>query len=276
MRLSVAVMAHRVREGMVDELVQRIDRPVEVVWSRSEVPPTGAKECSADRWDTGARAWLAHDPAADWHLVVQDDALVCQDLVAGLEKALDHVQHDCAVSLYAGRVRPFAPLITASLPAADEEPTSWLTMPDLNWGVAFAMPVATIADAIDFGSRKVRSVVNYDKAISRYWVSREAWTLYTWPSLVDHRDAESLTRHGEGRHAYRFHGEDSSALELDWAGATLAIQAGSGGGMRGDRMTFQHRISGRRVTVTAGRARRYSSSSAWAPVGRCGMCGRDG
>src|SRR5690606_23750092 len=45
-RVSVAVMAHRARAGMVAELVERLDRPAEVVWDtlRSE-------------WDTGSRAW---------------------------------------------------------------------------------------------------------------------------------------------------------------------------------------------------------------------------
>ena len=86
--LSVAVMAHPKRADLIPALCDSIDADVPVVWDERN-----------DRWDTGRRALLAFDPAATHHLVVQDDALVCRDLVAGLQRALPHVPREAPVGL---------------------------------------------------------------------------------------------------------------------------------------------------------------------------------
>src|SRR5690606_5759806 len=90
-RVSVAVMAHPDRAGFVDELCGRLDRDPTVVWDEI-----------GDVWHTGRRAMLAYDPDADYHLVIQDDAVVCRDLVAGVEKALEYVERRRTLNLYMG------------------------------------------------------------------------------------------------------------------------------------------------------------------------------
>ena len=37
-------------------------------------------------WDTCQRAWAEFDPTADYHVVIQDDALVCDDFKEKAEK----------------------------------------------------------------------------------------------------------------------------------------------------------------------------------------------
>lgn len=205
--LSVAVMAHRGRAHLVPELVERLGIEDDlVVWDQRE-----------DRWDTGRRAMLEHDPAAQWHMVIQDDALVCRDLIPGLQVALEHVPADALACPYVGTRRPMAERVEAAVSEADRIAASWVVMQTLNWGVAIIVPTRTIPDMIAWCDRL--TIPNYDKRVGQYYWRRRNWpTWYTWPSLIDHRDVPSLAGHGPDRHAHRFAGEDVSALGLPWDG----------------------------------------------------------
>ena len=259
MRLSASIMAHPDRAGLVDRLQSALDRDIPVAWDER-----------GDRWDTGSRAWRMADPDADYHLVIQDDAIPCRDLLAGLERALDELpEPGHPVSLYVGKVKPFSAVVTAMVNQAATTPTSWLSMPDLNWGVGIAMPVKHVEPALDWGEANKRRIANYDMRLSRYFCHEGLWTYYTWPSLVDHDDGPSLIDHGSGRHAHRFLGRDQSALDVDWTGTCLEMDPKAQG-----RVTFHHKRTGRTVVVPVHRAARYSASSSWLPEGRCPTCGR--
>lgn len=210
--VDVVIMAHPEREAFVPELLSRLDRPARVVWDQR-----------GDRWDTGRRAMLAYDPAASHHLVIQDDAVVCRDLVAGLERALDHVPQKTPVALYAGRVRPFRAAVEKLAQSAGHD-ASWLSMTQLHWGVGVLMPVELIAPMVEWCDTR-SDVANYDKRMSRWLQHQQLTVYYTWPSLVDHRDSPSLVpgRGSAGRRAYRFIGADASALECDWSGRVASI-----------------------------------------------------
>lgn len=212
-QLSVAVMAHRRRETFIPPLLAALDRDANVAWDAGD----------NDRWSTGRRAMLAYGPGSDYHLVLQDDALVCRDLVAGVERALDHVPTGSPVSLYCGRVRPFREMISALVGAAGPG-TSWLSMGQIHWGVGIVMPTAVIDDMVAWCDRQA-NIENYDLRISR-WVETQGLTVYyPWPSLVDHRDSPSLVpgRGSGGRRAHRFLGADVSALGCDWAGHVVSV-----------------------------------------------------
>ena len=108
-------MAHPRREGMVQQLLDELDRPVPVVWDQIN-----------DRHDTGIRAIEAFDPTASHHLVLQDDVLVCRDLLAGIERALRYIPQDEPMCLYVGRVKPFAREVQRAVDLAQS--ASWITM----------------------------------------------------------------------------------------------------------------------------------------------------
>jgi hypothetical protein len=213
--LSVALMAHPSRKAFVDELIERLDREPEIVWDRRN-----------DRWDTGRRSMLAHDPAADWHLVIQDDAIPCCDLVAGVEQACQ-VAADRPLAFYVGRLRPtnVQHQAGALVDNAARRGASWIQMEGPWWGPAIAVPTAHIADMLAWGDRRDDPaspdyIANYDKRISRYYASQGIDCWYSVPSLVDHRPASenpSLVpgRHGN-RQAHQFIGAERSALEIDW------------------------------------------------------------
>lgn len=215
MRLSVSVMAHRVREEQVAELVACLDRPVEVVWDKHPEPSPLPER----RWDTGRRAWQAHDPEATHHLVIQDDALVVPDLIAGLEVALAHVPEGCPASAYLGTKRPAAKQITGLVGQARAQRASWVVGRSLNWGPAIIAPTETIGDMLDWCDQQ--HGVAYDKRIGLYYrdvLNSATW--YPWPSLVDHREGPSICGHGStGRHAHQT--ASGSALDVDWSGPVV-------------------------------------------------------
>lgn len=208
MKVSTVIMAHRRRAQFVPELRRSLGG-AEVVWDKIN-----------NRWDTGRRAMEAFDPEADWHLVVQDDAVVCRDLVAGLGQALPRVTPGAPVCLYIGNVRPFGAEIAALVKRVGDG-VSWIRMPQLNWGVAIAVPTATIPEMLAW--TKHRRENNYDMRLGKYYelqLRQQTW--YPWPSLVDHRDSPSLVPgRGQRRHAHRFIGEDASALDWNHRGRVL-------------------------------------------------------
>jgi len=122
--VSVAVMAHRVRAPLVEALVARLDRPAHVAWAANTAPSTAPEA----RWRTAAAAWSAADPGATHHLVLQDDAVVCRDLVAGLEAALDATPAVAGhpVSIYYGNHHGPSRLIDAEAVEAARVGASWV------------------------------------------------------------------------------------------------------------------------------------------------------
>lgn len=260
--VSVAIMAHPKRESFIPELIAALDRPATVVLDEKN-----------DRWDTGRRSMLAFDPAASHHLVVQDDAVLCRDLVAGVERALAYAPDDVPVCLYVGTVRPW-PTAVAKLVQATREDTSWLRMGQLNWGVAVVMPTRHIEAMVRWCDGRPE-IANYDKRMSRWFEHQGIKIWYTWPSLVDHRDSPSLVagRKG-GRFAHRFVGRDASALEVRFDGGVLEMPPLNRGGeqpwhsprpTRRASRRWIHRESGRirRTTVGSAPDQRYESLPGW-------------
>jgi len=204
-RLSVKIMAHKKRAHHIPELVQRLGlTDDDVIWDRR-----------SDRWDTGRRAWEAIDQTAEWGMVVQDDALVTKDLIAGLEKAAAFLPERCLVSPYTGTRRPVASRVERAVRDAHAANASWIRMPSLNWGVAIMAPTDIINKMLPWCDKQ--TYPNYDRRIGRYAIDMLRLPTYcTWPSLVDHRDDASLVGHGQGRKAHQFLGEEVSALSVKW------------------------------------------------------------
>lgn len=216
MKLSASIMAHRARQAEAEELQASLDRDVPIVYD----PEPETSKDPAQRWVTGRMAWEAHDPDADWHMVIQDDALVCDDLISGLEKALDVLGPKGLVCAYSGTGKPHQAHIKRAIAHAADKGHSWWCSRSLCWGVAIIAPVDTIGPMLKWGSHPKRMHINYDKKIGIYYRDVKKWcTWYTNPSLVDHRDGESLVGHGTtsatGRRAHSWH--TGSALDIDWS-----------------------------------------------------------
>ena len=187
---------------------------VPVIWDQ-EGPAGG----NGDRvWRTARQVWQAYDPAAEWHVLVQDDALPCRDFLPGLARALDHVSQHALVSPYLGKGRNVTLRWGNMADRADREGASWVRSLKLMWGVCLAAPIELIPEMIAWCDRKAG--MPDDMRVGR-WFERaglEVW--YTWPSLVNHATVPSLTKHrAADRVARRVH--QGSALDLDWSGPSV-------------------------------------------------------
>jgi len=220
MTMSAVIMAHPSRRRFVAELNGQLDRQLDVVWDRRN-----------DRWDCGRRSMLAHDPSASHHLVLQDDAVPCRDLIAGIEQACIVAQdggHIGPLAFYVGRQRPVGVQAQAQtlINRARRAGSPWAQMEGPWWGVAIALPTAQIADMLAWCDNRP-DIANYDKRIARYYASRGIDCWYSAPSLVDHREVSenpSLVQGRTGnRQAHWFIGAERSALDIQWATPPVRI-----------------------------------------------------
>lgn len=212
MKLSAAIMAHPVRAELAEQVQAALDRPTPIVYDEVPTPSKDPRQ----RWANGRRAWEAHDPTADWHMVIQDDALVCEDLLAGLEKALAVLGRKGLVSAFTSHGKPEHTHVRRAWRTAVDKGHAWMCTKSLCWGVAIIAPVRTIPKMLDWCSAPGQQDLTYDMRIGRYYRDKLGWrTWYTVPSLVDHRDGPSLVGHGEAdRRANGF--LQGSALDVLW------------------------------------------------------------
>lgn len=196
--ISLAVMAHPSRVTLVNELLPQLPAARVVFDEKS------------DRWDTGRRSMLAHDPAAVWHLVVQDDAVLAPNFVAQASAALR-----CAgpgpVAFYMGRSSLGAVPVAAAMRKALHRRASWILGPGPLWGVAVAVRVRDIAPMVAWGDEHSETP-NYDLRMAEYFATLRRPCWYSVPSLANHRigpDNPSLVPgrgSSRGRTAFYFAG----------------------------------------------------------------------
>lgn len=217
-KVSVAIMAHPKRAEFIPSLLESLDREPAVVWDQIN-----------DRWDTGRRSMLAFDRGATHHLVVQDDAVLCKDLVAGLERAVEF-SGDNPVGLYAGKLRPNFATMAMKVDEARRLGRSWAVFGGPWWGVGIVVSAAEVPEMVAWCDANP-TTPNYDHRIANWFASQGRMCWYTVPSLVDHRveGNPSLVPGRTGkRAAYRFIGKESSALDVDWS-ALPSIEPPEGG-----------------------------------------------
>jgi hypothetical protein len=213
-KLSASIMAHPDRAEHVEALLSALDRPVPVSWD-DEGKPSG----NSDRvWRNARRGWELADPAADFHVLIQDDAMPCADLLAGLERGLEFVPADATLSLYLGTSRTVPIRWESMARAADSAGAAWVRSDRVLWGVALCLPVRLIPEMIGWADRKTG--MPDDMRVGAWTEQRRGEVWYTWPSLVDHLPVPSLTKHrASDRRARRHH--DGSALDITWSGPVV-------------------------------------------------------
>lgn len=201
-------MAHPGRRKHAERLAEQVGAPI--VWDRN-----------GQVADTCLRALEAYDPAASHHLILQDDAIVCGDLRAGLARAAV-VAGRRPIGLYLGALRPrdrMGPLLEMALATG----APWIEFDGPRWGVACAHPVSLLPELIA-RYRLLPGIRQDDTRLSQAYAQMRVKTLFTVPSLVEHRDLPSLTKPDADlppRHAASFIGEDASALAVDWHGSVI-------------------------------------------------------
>lgn len=208
--ISYAVMAHPSRGELVGHLMNALGLPARVIYDESN-----------NEWDTGRRALLAYDPEAEWHTVIQDDAILADRFVEALELATAHADGH-PLGLYLGRVRPMPRVYSKAVEVAERHGSPWIQHYGPRWGVGICLPTRYIPALV--ASADLYRHPHYDARVSRFFKMSNVWARYTVPSLVDHDPTipSLLDSKGGDRRAYRFLGAgDPSAI--DWQAPPVVL-----------------------------------------------------
>ena len=202
--VSFTVMAHPKRREWAEELAVQI--PATITWDQRN-----------DRHDTGLRAIKAYDVNADYHVVVQDDALLPKDFADSVREALRWVPDEPVSFYYGGKGNSRSKHVEAWR-HAKAAGASWLARKGPIWGPAIAYPTVNISSLIYFFESS--EVQNYDRRVMKFYQSVGQLCWYSLPSLVEHRQENnpSLCGHDRGLRQARDFVGPRSALEVDWSG----------------------------------------------------------
>lgn len=213
MNITVSVMAHPSRKEQAEALALQLKRypfmDVSITWDRI-----------GEEWDTGKRSLLRGARRGDWHLVIQDDAILTPDLYDNLLNIITAVPTKTVVSLYTGKVRPLADRVKEAVDKAPDG--SFLNHYMLMWGVGILLPSDHIEPLLDFVSDDRYRDTAYDIRVGMFYQRNRLPIYYAIPSLVDHNDdLGSLVGNGyakEPRVAHRL----SNGL-INWTSSVIEI-----------------------------------------------------
>jgi len=196
MKITVAIMAHPKRKKQAEALEREIRQY-----------PFAAPQIIYDEineeWHTGKRALRYGVGKGDWHVVIQDDAILTPDFYQNVQGAINAVPDKTIFSLYTGTSRPLGKRVAAAVAKANDG--SWLQSHQLFWGVGIVIPESQIEPVLEF----VENIqLQYDNKIGEFYCQNAIPVYYCMPSLVDHDDdLGSLLGHGvsnpEPRRAHR-------------------------------------------------------------------------
>lgn len=187
MKISLAIMAHPSRRTEALNLARKISKMPFTHWR--VLYDTGGGE-----WETGERALREYDKEADWHVVLQDDAVIGDNFYENLVSALNSAPETTLISLYLGKVRPLRGAIKIAFNQAIANNKSWIQYITLLWGVGIVIPTWQIENVL---AHAEGSTELYDRRIGEYYKYHHLPVLYTTTSLVNHDDSlPSLTGHG--------------------------------------------------------------------------------
>lgn len=174
---AVAVVTCHQRLIMGTKLARRID--AELLQVDDGRGPT--------RNHLAAWRWLTNLTAADWAVILEDDAQPVPGFRAQLGQALAVAPTD-VVSLYLGRGRPETPqpAIANGIARATAADAHWLTGRKVWHAVGLAIRTPLVPAMID--AVEQTPYLPMDNAVSRWAAAAGQRVAYTWPSLVNHAD----------------------------------------------------------------------------------------
>lgn len=181
MKISVSIMAHPKRkaqaEALYKKLIQYPFSDVYIIWDELN-----------DEWHTGERSLKGGIVlGSDWHLVIQDDAILTPHIYDNIETMIAAVPIKSVISLYTGKVRPLQDRV---IPAVQKAPSgSFLTHYMMMWGVAILLPSDHIEPMLEFAADPMFRDDKYDIRVGRFYYGNRLPIYYSMPSLVDHNDS---------------------------------------------------------------------------------------
>ncbi|MFM4719740.1 stealth conserved region 3 domain-containing protein [Aeromonas bivalvium] len=195
-KISKTIMAYYKREHRIPEIRKMIgDANVSL------------DDGSWGLWENAKRSWMSFDAKCDYHLVIQDDAVVCRSFYNVLASHIN-IEPNRFMCLY---FRYKSHKTHSELNFAGENGVSknGFLFPRLQWGLALLCPANIVKDMVSFADEisDVKMKNKDDLRFSQYLSSINHSVYYPLPSLVDQSaDCTSLIGHGDniGRQATYF------------------------------------------------------------------------
>jgi len=171
-------MAHPERQKWAKELSQKLQAPI--VYDRI-----------SNIWDTCRRAWLSQvSVGAEYTFVLQDDAIVVDNF---RERAEALLTEDKVYSFYAGH------LLATRINRAETRNEDFVETGMIFNEVAICMRTEHIPAMVKYCDDREATT---DQEIGRWARLKRLKIRYPIPSLVDHRDGESLFQRNYNRPAW--------------------------------------------------------------------------
>jgi hypothetical protein len=167
MKLSISIMAHPKRAEWFPYLEQKLGKqPM-------------ALDTGAGLIQNCKNAWLMYDPTADYHVVIQDDCIICGDFynraVEVLEKA-----NGLAVNFFYAESKFYNKFRN------ERNETGAIIKKGLYGGLAICLPTKLITEMLVHYDAD--HVPFDDHRIGRFLLSKKINIYNPFPSLIDHRD----------------------------------------------------------------------------------------
>lgn len=138
-------------------------------------------------WGNCKQAWLLYDPTADFHVVLQDDAIICKNFKKLATEFIEKYNRpNRAFNFYFGTRANFNKNILA-----DGKTAGFITLQRNCWGLAICLPTAEIRQMVE-ECDIMKHIPQDDIRIGRYLAKKKFDICYPMPSLIDHEAGESL------------------------------------------------------------------------------------
>jgi len=185
--ISISVMASEERKQFFPYLKEKLgDVPFAIDTPRKDPKNIGV-------WRNCQRAWSMHDKSKDFHLVIQDDGILCENLLERIEDLIKKTPGDYAYSLYFGDE-----LATTTEEKTKSEKEGFIIRKLLNSGVAIMLPTSKIKSIMEIADRNNTNIddANIGSALQQLGMK----VVYPVPCFIAHRSCKetpSLIHKGE-------------------------------------------------------------------------------
>jgi len=166
MKLSISIMMFPTRKEYLPYLKEKLgDVPV-------------AMDLGCGLIQNCFNAWSMHDPTADYHVVIQDDCIVCDDFYNRAIKYLEKAQGR-PVSFFYAQSRFYNKF------KKERAETGAIVKKALYGGLAICLPVSLIPKMLESYAKD--TVPFDDHRIGRFLLRNKLDIYNPFPSLIDHR-----------------------------------------------------------------------------------------
>jgi len=174
MKLSISIMMHPSREEFKDYLKSKL----------GDVPLS--MDNGIGIWANCKQAWRLHNPEAEWHVVIQDDAIVCDDFLRKAENEIMKAEElGCDYANFFFGKRKLMDVHQKFGMQHGYWMSGWL-----HWGIAICAKVKHIEPMLKFGD--TMNIPQDDTRLANYVKSQRLKVYYPIPSLIEHRIGKSL------------------------------------------------------------------------------------